>query len=117
MTQNSTTCKIIGKVFGFLNENPDNGIERLESFLEGGSRVLYSTEDVMAMTGWSRAHIIRLCKRGDIPHIPGNPHKFMYGPLIEGLRRLMVGGEYGRRKSKLKAHGTLARAKKDFTTK
>jgi len=106
------TCRIIGKVFSFLNENPENGIERLEDFLDSRNKVLFSTEDVMAMTGWSRAHIIKLCKRGDIPHIPGNPHKFLYGPLMEGLRRLLEGSEYGRRKSRLKPAGTLSRAKK-----
>lgn len=114
---NNNVCKTIGKVFSFLNENPQDGIERLENFLTSGSKVLFSTEDVMEMTGWSRAHIIRLCKRGNLPHIPGNPHKFLYEPLMEGLRKLLVGGEYGRRKSKLKPHGSLARAKKDFVTK
>lgn len=103
------TCRIIGKVFSFLNENPEDGIERLETFLDGDRQVLFSTEDVMEMTGWSRCYVIRLCKRGDLPHIPGNPHKFMYGPLMEGLRKLLVGGEYGRRKSKIKPRGTLSR--------
>ncbi|MEA5113987.1 MAG: type IV toxin-antitoxin system AbiEi family antitoxin domain-containing protein [Geobacteraceae bacterium] len=106
------TCRIIGRVFSFLEENPENGIERLEQFLQGGRQVLFSTEDVMAMTGWSQTYILRLCKRGDLPYIPGNPHKFMYGPLIEGLQKLLVGGEYGRRKTRLKAKGSLLKTRK-----
>jgi len=94
------TCKVIAKVVNFLEEYPDEGIARIEAFLNTGNKLLISTDDVASLTGWSKAHVIRLCKQGDLPHIPGNPHKFMYGPLIDSLHKLMVGGEYGRRKRK-----------------
>jgi len=115
MTKN--VYEIVGKVVGFLDKNPENGRERLERFLESGDKLLFSTEDVMDMTGWSRAHIIRLCRRGDLPHIPGNPHKFLYQPLVDSLHRLLVGGEYGRKKSRIKAGGSLSHTKKDHNAK
>ncbi len=107
-------CELLGKVFAFVEDHPDDGIERLKAFLETGDKLLFSTEDVMELTGWSRAHIIRLCNRGDLPHIPGNPHKFMYQPLVESLHKLMVGGEYGRRKCRIKPKRTLKRKENDL---
>lgn len=115
--ENMEVCRIVGKVIGYISEHPEDGIERLETFIDNSRKILFSTDEVMAMTGWSQTYILRLCKRGDLPHIPGSPHKFMYGPLMEGLQKLLVGGEYGRRKSRLKAAGTLSRARKDNRVK
>ena len=106
---NPSICEIIGRILGFINNHPEDGIQHLEEFLDRGDKLL-STDDVMSITGWSRTYIIKLCRSGHLPHIPGNPHKFMRGPLNNALLKLMVGGDYGKRKIKPKK--PMATAKK-----
>lgn len=100
--QNSERCELIGRVFAYLEQYPKEGAERLREFLTAGDRLL-STDDVMVLTGWSRTYVIRLCKQGILPHIPGNPHKFLRGPLMQALHQMQRGGPYGRRKTRAKA--------------
>ena len=106
MNANPFTCAIIGKVFMYLEKYPEDGKDRLEAFLEEG-KILLDTDEVASMTGWCVAYINQLCRQGDLPYIPGKPHKFMISPLMMALRKLQVGGDYGRQKSR-----TLNRPKK-----
>lgn len=85
---------IIDKVQAFLTLNPEDGERRLELFLQTG-QLLFSTADVMALTGWSQAYVTRLCRKGVLPHIPGNPNKFLLAPLMATLEGMLIGGPYG----------------------
>ena len=87
------------KLLAFIERHPEGGLERLEIFLND-DKVLIDTAKVADMTDWCIPYINRLCRQGDIPYIPGKPHKFMVGPLMLALRKLQVGGDYGRRKSR-----------------
>ena len=95
MVSDEKKCAILGKVLSFLEQNPD-GVEKLEQMMLD-SKWLMSTDDVAEITGWSNGHIIRLCKQGVLPYIPGNPHKFMYKPLMVALEQLQTGGMYGKK--------------------
>jgi hypothetical protein len=91
-------CSLVGLMKAYMDRNPVDGAERIRIFFED-DQVLLSTDDVAKLTGWSNGHVIRLCKQGLLPHIPGNPHKFMIRPLMLALEQLQVGGIYGRRKA------------------
>ena len=84
------TPALTAKIEAFLQESPDNQ-RRLELFLHT-STFLVSTADVMAMTGWSQAYVTRLCRKKALPHIPGNPNKFVLSSLIEAIKQMQVGG-------------------------
>ena len=86
------------QVKAFLVRHPHDGEQRLAAFLQT-EQLLYSTEDVMRMTGWSQGYITRLCRRKVLPHIPGNPHKFMLAPLKQALEDMLVGAGRGRKKN------------------
>lgn len=92
---NTNRCVIIGKVLAYLDQNPD-GSDKLEDLLND-DKLLISTEDVADRTGWSTGYITRLCKKGLIPYIPGNPHKFMVRHLRIALEQMQTGGIYGRK--------------------
>lgn len=96
-----THAATLGKVAEFLQTRPDDGPDVILSAINR-SKILYSTEDVMDLTGWSHTYVLRLCKTGKLPHIPGNPHKFMIQPLMQALYDMQTGGMFGRRKSTLK---------------
>lgn len=89
-------CKIIGKAIVFC-ETPA-GKERLERFLDQQDQLL-TTEDVSKLTTWCTEHILRLCRQKRLPHIPGRPHTFVYTDLMATLRKMQVGGDFGRRRS------------------
>lgn len=93
MVEKAEFCALVGLMAHYLEQHPKDGAERLREFMGRGDHLL-STDDVMDLTGWSRAHIIRLCKQGYLPHIPSNPHKFIRAPLMQ------VGGVYGRQKTR-----------------
>jgi hypothetical protein len=94
MTEN--TCSIIGKVFALMRD--PGGRERLERFLEE-SETIMTTAEVAAMTRWSTRHVQKLCALKRLPHIPGNPHLFIYSDLMAELRKMQVGGDFGRYKT------------------
>jgi hypothetical protein len=96
-------CAIIGKVMSFLENNPD-AVEKLNLLIQE-DKLLWSTDDVMTLTGWSNGHIIRLCSQGILPYVPGNPHKFVPRALVAALEQMQVGGIYGR-KSRAKKRKT-----------
>lgn len=96
---NSEICTLIGKIMAFIEKHPTDGLERLENFLNGDT-ALIDTVDVAEMTGWTVPYINKLCRAGALPHIPGKPHKFVPTSLLLGLKRLQVGGDYGRKKSR-----------------
>lgn len=99
--ENSEFCALVGLMARYLEQHPKDGAERLREFFVRGDHLL-STDDVMELTGWSRAYVIRLCRQGHLPHIPGNPHKFIRGPLMQALHQLQTGGAYGRQKTRAK---------------
>ena len=88
-------CAIIGKVLLFLERNPD-GADKLDLMISG-NKLLLSTDEVATITGYSNGHIIRLCKQGILPYIPGNPHRFVLRQLTAALEQLQTGGIYGRK--------------------
>ena len=94
-----TAENLMGKVVVFLDRHPEDGMVRLEMFL-AEDKVLIDTIDVAKMTGWTVPYINRLCRESRLPYIPGKPHKFVPASLIQGLKKLQVGGDYGRRKSR-----------------
>lgn len=61
---------------------------------------LWSTSDVCTFTGWGRTYIQRLVSSGQLPYIPGKPHKFIPASVKAALEKMQTGGVYGRRKSK-----------------
>lgn len=89
--------EIINQVETFLAANPEDGEARLELFLQTG-QVLYSTDDIIRMTGWSRSYINRLCREKRLAYIPGNPNKFLLNPLIQSLEDMVIGGRHGRKR-------------------
>jgi len=103
--ENSEFCALVGLMARYLEQHPKDGAERLREFLGRGDHLL-STNDVMELTGWSRAYVIRLCRQGHLPHIPGNPHKFIRGPLMQALHQLQTGGAYGRQKTRTRRKTT-----------
>ena len=94
-TEEINKCVIIGKVMLFLERNPD-GVEKLELMISE-NKLLLSTDEVATLTGYSNGHIIRLCKQGVLPYIPGNPHRFVLRQLVVALEQLQTGGIYGRK--------------------
>ncbi len=108
MVENAEFCALVGLMAQYLEQHPKDGAERLREFMGRGDHLL-STDDVMDLTGWSRAHIIRLCKQGYLPHIPANPHKFIRGPLMLALHELQVGAVYGRQKTRTKRKTTTTK--------
>ena len=89
---------VIGRILDFFKKHPD-GFERLESFLDQEKRVLLTTSEVMAMTGWSRSYIQKLCQSGKLPHIPGKPLRFMREPLRTAIERMLEGQGYSKRRN------------------
>jgi len=61
---------------------------------------LWDTQDVMNFTGWKRTYVQRLVSSGQLPYIPGKPHKYIQAEVKKALVKMQVGGQYGRRKSK-----------------
>ncbi len=89
---------VIGRILDFFKKHPD-GFERLESFLDQEKRVLLTTSEVMAMTGWSRSYIQKLCQSGKLPHIPGKPLRFMREPLLAAIEQMLEGKGYNKRRN------------------
>jgi len=100
MTGKGIPAPLLVKIEQFLDNDPDAAI-KIETLINTG-KLLYSTDEIMGLTGWTRGYITRLCRERRLPHIPGNPHKFMLGPLRQALEDMMVGGPFGRRKAKAK---------------
>lgn len=98
---NQEFCIIVGKVAAYLEKHPEQGAARLKQFLDD-DKFLYNTEDVMRITGWSRAYVTKLCRDGIFPYIPGKPNKFVPQAVKEVLTKMQTGPGYGRRQSKLK---------------
>jgi hypothetical protein len=96
---NSENCTLIGKVFAFCEAT--GGRERLERFLEEQDRLM-TTAEVAAMTRWSTRHVQKLCSLKRLPHIPGNPNLFIFSDLMAELRKMQVGGDFGRHKAATK---------------
>lgn len=94
----------------FLASSPE-AEERLNLFL-GVGHVLYDTEDVARMTGWSEAHITRLCRRKMLPHIPGKPNKFMMAHILAALESMQVGGKFGRNITGGKGNGAVPKVER-----
>lgn len=92
------TPELRAKIEAFIASNED-GIIKLDIFLQTG-KLLYSTDDVMQMTGWSRAHITKLCRKQKLSHIPGNPNRFLLAPLIQSLEDMTIGGPRQRNTTK-----------------
>lgn len=86
----------LAKIEHWLKTDPE-AVNKVQRVMETD---LLSTEDVARMTRWSVDHILRLCKAGLLPHIPGKPHKFLHAPLNEALYQMQIGGIMGRNKSK-----------------
>lgn len=61
---------------------------------------LWDTADVMDFTGWKRTYVQRLVSSGQLPYIPGKPHKYIPSEVKKALMAMQVGGKYGRRKAK-----------------
>lgn len=61
---------------------------------------LWDTSDVMIFTGWKRTYVQRLISSGSLPYIPGKPHKFIPSEVKQALKKMQIGGQYGRRKAK-----------------
>lgn len=95
----SEFCSLVGLLKVFLDRHPLDGADRVRVFFEE-DKLLLSTDEVATLTGYSNGHIIRLCKQGVLPYIPGNPHKFMLRPLRLALEQLQTGGIYGRKTRK-----------------
>ncbi len=93
-----TTMAAIARIVNFIEKNPD-GFDRLESLLARERRLLLTTDEVMAMTGWSRGYIQKLCQSGKLPHIPGKPLRFMREPLLTAIERMLEGQGYRKRRS------------------
>lgn len=91
----SEFCSLVGLLQLYLRKHPD-GADRLRMFLTD-ERLLFDTDDVARLAGWSVGHVQKLCKQGVLPYIPGNPHKFMIGPLRNALEQMQTGGIYGRK--------------------
>jgi len=96
VTETTIPRELVVQLEAFILSDED-AILKLESLVKTG-KLLYSTDEVMSLTGWTRGYITRLCREHKIPYIAGNPHKFMLGPLKRALEDMMTGGEYGRRK-------------------
>lgn len=99
MLTNPEICSLIGKISLFIERHPGDGLQRLEDFLNGDLSLLDSA-DVAAITGWSVPYINRLCRQGHLPHIPGKPNKYVPSSLVLGLKKLQVGGDYGKKPSR-----------------
>lgn len=61
---------------------------------------LWDTHDVMEFTGWKRTYVQGLVSKGLLPYIPGKPHKFIPSEVKQALKKMQIGGQYGRRKAK-----------------
>lgn len=98
MELDQLTMEAIGRILDFFKKHPD-GFERLENFMDRERRLLLTTSEVMAMTGWSRGYIQKLCQTGKLPHIPGKPIRFMREPLLEAIEKMLEGQGYSKRRS------------------
>lgn len=96
---NQEFCIIVGKVAAYLEKHPEQGAAQLKQFLDD-DKLLYDTEDVMRVTGWGRTYVTRLCTTGQLPYIPGKPHKFIPQEVTAALIKMQIGAGYGRKKSK-----------------
>jgi hypothetical protein len=105
MIDHATKCAILGKVADFL-DTVEGGSDVITAVISEHRPVL-TTDDVSGITLWSKAHIVRLCKQGLLPHIPSNPHRFLHGPLMQALHEMQIGGPYGRKKSRRKKESSL----------
>lgn len=72
-----------------MNNNENEEVDRL-----------WDTQNVMEFTGWKRTYIQGLVSKGQLPYIPGKPHKFIPSEVKKALINMQVGGKYGRRKAK-----------------
>ena len=99
MEQIAKKCHMIVRVLEFIETRPD-GISLLEQCMRDG-RLLYGVEDVSSWTGWSASWIRKLCEMNKIPHIPGKKLKFVRSDVIQALRKMQKGGDYGKRKRKV----------------
>ncbi|KAA0888698.1 hypothetical protein [Oryzomonas rubra] len=101
MVTETVKSAILARVLEYMEQHQEEGVARLEAAMANG-KILYTTAEVMEMTGWGRSYILQLVNEGILPHLPGNPHRFLIAPLKQALYDLQTGGVFGRRKSKLK---------------
>ena len=90
-------CELVPMMMKYIRDHQD-GADRLRDYMSGPG--LWDTQDVMNYTGWCRTYIQRLVSTGQLPYIPGKPHKFIPASVKASLEKMQTGGVYGRRKSK-----------------
>lgn len=91
-------CRLVGLLAAYLEQHTD-GADRVKEFLLD-EQYLWATEDVCTFTGWGRTYVQRLVSSGQLPYIPGKPHKYIQASVKAALEKMQTGGVYGRRKSK-----------------
>lgn len=102
----SKDLSIIGRVMDFLHHHPEDGVLRLETFMSTPQKLLWTTEDLVNLTGWSESTIQKLRAKGKLPYIPTTPCAYVPWEVKRVLEKLQVGGNYGkpiRRRRKRKA--------------
>lgn len=97
-------CRLVGLLTAYLEKHTD-GADRVKEFLLD-EQYLWTTEDVCTFTGWCRTYIQRLVSNGQLPYIPGKPHKFIPASVKKTLEQMQQGGIYGKRKNTLKTKTT-----------
>lgn len=107
--EQSEFCLLVGLLAAYLEKHAD-GADRAKVFLldETG---LWDTTHVMEYNGWCRTYIQRLVSNGQLPYIPGKPHKFIPASVKKALEQMQQGGIYGKRKSTLKTKNTIKKGK------
>lgn len=97
---------VVGHVMSFLDRYPEDGVLRLETFMSTPQKLLWTTEDLVNLTGWSESTIQKLRAKGKLPYIPTTPCAYVPWEVKRVLEKLQVGGNYGkpiRRRRKRKA--------------
>lgn len=99
---NQEFCQIVGLVAAYLERYPD-GAERLKVFLEDRKDELWSMQDVMRYMGRGRTYLSNLINTGQIPYIPGRPHRFIPKEVKAACEAMQTAPAlFGRRKFKSK---------------
>lgn len=97
---NSEKCRLVLKVLEYVETRPD-GAERLSLFLQD-ERFLVGVDEIKRLSGWSESWVRKLCQANKLPHIPGKEIKFVYSDVFDALRKMQVGGDFGKRKRRRK---------------
>ena len=100
-------CELAPMMMKYVMDHQD-GADRLREYMSGPG--LWDTSHVMEYTGWCRTYVQRLVSSGQLPYIPGKPHKFIPASVKAALEKMQTGGGYGKRKSKSKPRKTASQS-------